>query len=765
MLFQSIIRRPLFPSLKLGMALALFISLAQFSNAQQTVGTGLTRYVDPLIGSAKHGHVFVGANVPFGAVQLGPNNIFEGWDWCSGYNYASNTITGFAHTHLSGTGIGDLGDISIMPTTGKVILEKGQKENPAIGYLSTFSHEKETAKAGYYSVWLDKYDIKAELTATERVGFHQYTFKKGAENPHLMLDLVDGIGWDQPVASMLKQVDAQTIVGYRNSKGWSTDQRLFFVIKLSQPLKNIQLYDGAKLQNGTNASGKQLKAVVNFQAIQNDILQIKVAISPVSVENAMLNLHTELSGWDFKATVKKADQQWEKELQKVKIDASTNTKKIFYTALYHTMVAPSLFNDVNGDYRGTDKKVYKKAAFKNLTTFSLWDTYRAAHPLYTILHQDKVNDVVNTMLAIYKQQGKLPVWHLMGSETNTMIGYHAVPVIVDAYLKGFRGYDVKLAYEAIKQSAMQKTDGIDYIQQLKYIPADKVNEAVAKGLEYAIDDYCIAQMAKALNHTEDYAYFSKRAQLYQQYFDPQTQFMRGKLADGTWRSPFSPFASKHREDDYTEGNAWQYVWLVPHDVEGLVKLFGSEKSFSTKLDSLFTVPFQFGKESSPDISGLIGNYAQGNEPGHHIPYLYPYVGQPWKTADLIRKIDQDFFTAKPDGLCGNEDVGQMSAWYIFSALGFYPVNPANGTYVFGSPLLNAASISLPGNKKFDIKVINNSKENKYIQKIVLNGKAYTKSYLPHLKIEKGGKLEIYMGKQPSPTFGVAVKDRPVSNMN
>ncbi len=744
---------------------ASFISFAQFSNAQQPVSTSLTRYVDPLIGSAKHGHVFVGANVPFGAVQLGPNNIFEGWDWCSGYNYASNTITGFAHTHLSGTGIGDLGDISIMPTTGAVILNKGQKENPYIGYLSTFSHEKETAKAGYYSVWLDKYDIKAELTTTARVGFHQYTFKKGAENPHLMLDLVDGIGWDQPVTSMLKQVDAYTIVGYRNSKGWSTDQRLFFVIKLSQPLKDMQLYDDNQLQKGNNANGKQLKAVINFQAIQNDILQIKVALSPVSVENALLNLQTELPGWDFKATVKKADQQWEKELQKVKIDASTNTQKIFYTALYHTMVAPSLFNDVNGDYRGTDKKVYKKASFNNLTTFSLWDTYRAAHPLFTILHQDKVNDVVNTMLAIYKQQGKLPVWHLMGSETNTMIGYHAVPVIVDAYLKGYRGYDVKLAYEAIKQSAMQKTDGIEYIQQLKYIPADKVNEAVAKGLEYAIDDYCIAQMAKALNHTEDYVYFTKRAKLYQQYFDPQTQFMRGKLADGSWRSPFSPFASKHREDDYTEGNAWQYVWLVPHDVEGLVKLFGSEKAFTTKLDSLFTVPFQFGKECSPDISGLIGNYAQGNEPGHHIPYLYPYVGQPWKTADLIRKIDQEFFTAKPDGLCGNEDVGQMSAWYIFSALGFYPVNPANGAYVFGSPLLNAATISLPGNKKFNIKVLHNSAANKYIQKILLNGQPYTKSYILHQTVAKGGKLEIYMGNQPSPTFGVAVKDRPLSNMN
>ncbi len=745
--------------------IGLLILFPVVAPAQQAKIAKLTSFVDPMIGSAKHGHVFVGANVPYGAVQLGPNNIFEGWDWCSGYNYSSNNITGFAHTHLSGTGIGDLGDISIMPATGKVLLEKGKKDNLELGYASTFSHDKEVAKAGYYSVWLDRYSIKAELTATERVGFHQYTFKAGSENPHLMLDLVEGIGWDSPVASSLKQLDAYTLVGYRNSKGWSADQRLYFVIKLSQPIKNLKIYSSNQPQQGTDVKGKELKAVIDLASLPQNKIQVKVALSPVSIDNAILNLKTELPGWDFSATVKQADAKWEKQLQKVKIEANTATKRVFYTALYHTMVAPSLFNDVNKDYLGTDKKVYKNASFNNLTTFSLWDTYRAAQPLFTILHPEKVLDVINTMLAIYKQQGKLPVWHLMGSETNTMIGYHAVPVIVDAYLKGYRGIDVNLAYEAIKQSAMQKTDGIEYIQQLKYIPADKVNESVAKALEYAIDDYCIAQMALALNKKEDYTYFTKRAKLYQEYFDPQTQFMRGKLADGNWRTPFSPFASKHREDDYTEGNAWQYIWLVPHDVEGLVKLFGSEKSFVTKLDSLFSVPFQFSKESSPDISGLIGNYAQGNEPGHHIPYLYNYVGQPWKTADLVRQIDREFYTDKPDGLCGNEDVGQMSAWYIFSAMGFYPVNPANGAYVFGSPLLNEASIALPSNKKFNIKVTNNSASNKYIQKITLNGKPYTKSYILHKTIMAGGNLQIYMGSKPSTTFGVALAYRPISNLS
>ncbi|WP_431293225.1 GH92 family glycosyl hydrolase [Pedobacter sp. P26] len=741
----------------------LFLTAFLFSlNATAQQKPKLTRYIDPLIGSAKHGHVFVGANVPFGAVQLGPNNIFEGWDWCSGYNYSSNTITGFAHTHLSGTGIGDLGDISIMPATGKLLLEKGKTADDQGGYLSQFSHQNEVAKAGYYSVLLDKYQIKAELTATERVGFHQYTFKKGAENPHIIIDLIEGIGWDAPVSASFKQLDATTLVGHRNSKGWANDQRLYFVIKLSQPVKNIALYDSTVVKNGATLSGKKLKAAVSFNAINNDKLQIKVALSPISIENAILNLKTELPGWDFVSTVKNAEAKWEKELSKVKIEASTVTKKVFYTALYHTMIAPSLFNDVNKDYLGADKKIYTKASFNNVTTFSLWDTYRAANPLFTILHPDKVSDVVNSMLAIYKQQGKLPVWHLMGNETNTMVGYHAVPVIVDAYLKGYRGFDVNLAYEAIKQSAMQKTDGIEYIQELKYIPADKVNESVGKALEYAIDDYCIAQMAKALNKTADYTYFSKRSKLYSLYFDPSVQFMRGKLANGNWRSPFDPFSSKHREDDYVEGNAWQYTWLVPQDVEGLIGLFGGDKAFINKLDSLFTLPLDLGTNGSPDISGLIGNYAQGNEPNHHITYLYSYAGEPWKTADLIRKIDKDFYSSNPDGLCGNEDVGQMSAWYIFTAMGFYPVNPANGAYVFGTPLINGATISLAGNKEFSIKVIGNSAANKYIQKIVLNGKPYSKSYILHKAIVAGGKMEIYMGNTPSATWGVKPEDRPIS---
>lgn len=709
-----------------------------------------TDYVDPLIGSAAHGHVFVGANVPFGAVQLGPSNVFGGWDWCSGYNYVSNTITGFSHTHLSGTGIGDLNDILVMPATGTV----------ASDGVSLFSHDQEIAKPGYYSVMLQKHQIRAELTATERVGFHRYTFPEGHRDANVMLDLAAGLGWDSPKDTYVKLLNPTTLVGYRFSKGWADDQRLFFAIKLSLPLKNMALYDSTAVKNGTSLKAVKARAYLKFKAITGNILKLKVGLSPVSYENALANIQTELPDWNFEQAVARADQKWNRELEKINIEADIATKKKFYTAMYHTMFAPSLFNDANGDYRGTDKKIYPKAGFSNYTTFSLWDTYRAYHPLFTIVHPDKVSDVINSFLAIYKQQGKLPVWHLMGNETNTMIGYHAVPIIADAYLKGFKGFDAGLAYEAAKQSAMQQTDGIDYAQQLKYIPADKVIEAVAKGLEYAIDDWCIAQMAKAMGKTADYDYFSKRAALYSLYFDKESQFMRGRLADGSWRNPFDPVASKHREDDYTEGNAWQYTWLVPQDPHGLIALFGGDQPFSKKLDSLFSMSSEMTNGSSPDITGLIGQYAQGNEPNHHIPYLYAFAGQPWKTADVVHKVMDSLYTTKPDGLCGNEDLGQMSSWYVFSAMGFYPVNPANGIYIFGSPAVDEAVIDLPKGKKFQIRAINNSRENKYIQKIVFNGKAYTKSYLEHSAIINGGSLVLYMGNKPSLEWGVATSDRP-----
>ncbi|TKC61375.1 glycoside hydrolase family 92 protein [Pedobacter hiemivivus] len=722
-------------------------------NAQTTIKSKLTGNVNPFIGSAKHGHVFVGANVPHGAVQLGPSQImqtwdkFNGWDWCSGYNYDSPEILGFTHTHLSGTGIGDLNDILLLPANGKTQVVRAKFNDMESGYGSFFSKQKEVAKPGYYEVYLDKYKIKAQLTATERIGFHQYTYEK-KDNAHLLVDLGFGMGWDEPVETYFKQINATTFEGYRFSKGWAVDQRVYFAIQLSVPVTKAELYNVSALQQGTQATGKEIKAALFFDAEKNAQLKVKVAISPVSASNALLNLKTELPGWDFNVAVQRADAKWEKALSSVRIEASPIQKTKFYTALYHTMIAPSLFNDVNGDYRGADKKVHKKADFNNYTTFSLWDTYRGLNPLMTILQPERVNDIVNSMLAIYQQQGKLPVWHLHGNETNCMIGYPAVPVIVDAYLKGFRNYDVELAYKAIRQSAMQDTNGIQYMQKLKFIPADEVEESVAKAMEYAISDASIAQMAKALGKKDDFKYFTDRSKLYQQYFDKSTGHFRGRMADDSWRTPFNPYNAVHRQNDYCEGNAWQYTWLVPQDVKGLINCFGGTQPFLTKLDSLFTISSKLDAETSPDISGLIGQYAHGNEPNHHIPYLYSMAVQPWKTAEIIRQIDQQFYTDKPDGLCGNDDAGEMSAWYVFSALGFYPVHPTSGEYVFGSPLIDQATIKLPGNKTFRITVMGNSKDNPYIRKIELNHKPYTKSFVTHHTIVAGGEMKIYMGNKP-----------------
>ncbi|KFF03028.1 GH92 family glycosyl hydrolase [Flavobacterium reichenbachii] len=745
------------------LALNLLFSSEMMSQEKKTKANSLdyTKYVDPLIGSGGHGHVFVGANVPFGAVQLGPVNIFEGWDWCSGYNYSSNTILGFTHTHLSGTGIGDLNDILLLPFSGKTALTKGTKTDMETGYGSYFSHKNEVTKPGYYSVLLDKYKIKAELTASERVGFHKYTFES-ANDAHILLDLADGIGWDKPVKTFIKKISDTKIAGYRYSTGWAADQRVYFAMEFSQPIKNMALYDSITAVKGTEFEGLKMKAVLDFVTSKNKQVLVKVGISPVSYENASANIQAEIPNWNFEGTVKEATSKWNTELNKIQIKGNDKTMKVFYTSLYHTMFAPSIFNDANGDYRGTDKKVYEKANFTNYTTFSLWDTYRALHPLYTITQPDKINDIVKSFLAIYQQQGRLPVWHLMGNETNTMNGNHSIAVIVDAYLKGYRDYDTELAYEAVKKTAMQKREGMDYVQKLEYIPADKLLESVGNALEYAIDDYCIALMAKALNRTDDYDYFTKRANLYKLYFDKETTFMRGKLSNGNWRTPFNPLSSAHRKDDYVEGNAWQYTWLVPQDPYSLIDLFGSEDKFLAKLDSLFLLTDKVeGEDISPDISGLIGQYAQGNEPNHHIPYLYAYAGQPWKTAKLIREIDEKFYSTKPDGLCGNEDLGQMSAWYIFSSMGFYSVNPANGIYVLGSPLVNNAVIHYKKDISFTLTAVNNSAANLYIQKAEYNGKPYTKSYITHDMIVKGGELKLFMGSKPSTTFGVKKEDRPL----
>lgn len=721
-------------------------------------------YVDPYIGSGGHGHVFVGASVPFGAVQVGPNNIVKGWDWCSGYHYSDSVVIGFSQTHLSGTGIGDLGDVLIMPYTGSVKTNRGTQDNPTSGYGSHYSHANETARPGYYAVKLEDHDVQVELTATERVGFHKYTFPKG-KPAHIIVDLKEGIGWDAPVETFIRQKDEYTLEGYRFSKGWAEDQRLWFAIRSSVPLKQFAVYDGDEKKEGKELKAKFTKGVISFDNAPSQVM-LKVGISPVSSENALANINAEAPGWDFNQVVNSANAKWTRQLSKINVQtADENAKRVFYTALYHTMIGPALFNDHDGSYRGTDKKVYTNPGFDNYSVFSLWDTYRSAAPLSTLLHPDKVGSFVNSMLAIYRQQGKLPVWPLMGNETNCMVGYHAVPVIADAYLKGFKGFDPAAALEAMKVSSTRDDLGLKYVKERGYIPADKEFESVSKAMEYAIDDWCIAAMAKKMGKTEDYQYYAKRAAYYKNYFDSTIKFVRPRMEDGSFKTPYDPFHSKHEKGDFTEGNGWQYTWLVPQDVEGLISLMGGDEPFTKKLDSLFEAKGDMGAEASSDISGLIGMYAHGNEPSHHVTYMYTYAGNQWKTAEKVRQVMKEFYTAKPEGLAGNEDVGAMSSWYVLSSVGFYPVNPAKGLYVFGSPLFDKASLRLQEGKTLTVQTINNSAENKYIQSITWNGKPYTKSYIRHEDIVKGGTLTIKMGNKPNYDFGKAEADRPNSLIN
>lgn len=720
----------------------------------------LIDYVDPLIGSDNHGHVFVGANEPFGAVQLGPNNFYKGWDWSSGYHYSDSIFKGFSHLNLSGTGATDLGDILVMPATGELKIVSGSQHNHLAGYASKYSRENEIAEPGYYSVLLERYNIKAELTATQRVGFHKYTFPV-SENAHIIIDLAEGNA-DKSTDTKITKIDNQTITGYRFSDGWSQDQRVYFAIKLSKPFNELLIFDSIKQLDILDAKGVQLKAVLNFTTTTNEELFLKVAISPVSEDNALLNLAAEILNWDFELVKKNTQLKWENELSKIQVSSSNENMETFYTALYHTMFAPSLYNDVNKDYLGTNKKKYTANSFENYTTFSLWDTYRAVHPLFTITQPERVNDMVNSMLAINDQQGYLPEWHLMGHDNSVMIGYSSVSVIADAYLKGYNGFDANRAYNACKKAAMRNVEGINYAHSLNYIPANKENESVAKAMEYAISDWAIAMMAKQMGKMEDYEYFLKRSKAYENYFDPEVKFMRGKNSDGTWYEPFDPVASSHRNDPYCEGNAWQYIWLVPHDVEGLVNLFEGEEYFIEKLDSLFTISSKLGHGASADISGLIGQYAHGNEPSHHIVYMYPYVGQQWKTAEKTRQIMSELYSNKPDGLSGNEDCGQMSAWYVFSALGFYPVNPQNGAYVFGSPMVDKAIIKTNMGKEFKIIAHNNNNKNIYIKQAKLNGKNYSKSFITHKDIQSGGILEFVMDSIPNVQYGKNEEDRPKS---
>ena len=699
-----------------------------------------TDYVDPFIGTGGHGHTFPGATVPFGMVQLSPDNPAKGWDWTSGYHYSDSVLLGFSHTHLSGTGVGDLLDILIMPFLSDYPSNTNNEHNRL---YSHYTHDKEIAEPGYYSVLFDNGNISAELTTTERVGFHKYSFQNG-KKAKILLDLGYAQNYDKSIESKIEIISDKKIVGYRKSSGWAKLQPTYFAIEFSEPFE-YKLYKNKSFIDSTRVLSDSVEAVFSFGLDNNSAVMLKVGISSASIEGAVKNIQQEISDWDFNKVKKNASEKWENELSKIKVKTTDReVKKIFYTAMYHSFLAPYLFNDSNKEYFGADSVTHKAVNYNKYTLFSLWDTFRALHPLITITKPEIVDDFVESILSFYDEYKLLPTWDLLNNETDVMIGYHAVPVLYDAYKKGLTKVDSERIYKAMVKSSMQDTFGIGYFQEYGFIPSDLEVEAVSKVLEYSFDDWCIAQLANDLGKKDDYEYYLKRSKAYELLFDENVGFMRGKNKNGKWVDNFSPTLVEHRKTDYTEANAWQYTWHVLHDVDGLINLFGSEQNFVTKLDSLFSISSHMEGDVSPDISGLIGQYAHGNEPCHHITYLYSHTNQMWKGAEKIKLIRDSMYKTNPDGLAGNDDCGQMSSWYVFSSLGFYPLNPADGKYWFGTPLFEEAVISVNNGGKFKIVAKDLSSENIYIQSVILNNKKIERNYLTHKEIMNGGEVVFNM---------------------
>ena len=707
-------------------------------------------YVNPKIGTGGHGHVFVGANVPFGFVQLGPTSIPQSWDWCSGYHDSDNTVIGFSHTHLSGTGIGDLFDVTVMPVIGLTTAERGTEDRPDRGAWSYADRSQEVAEPGYYSVPLERYGIKAELTATSRVGFHRYTFPE-ASNAAIIFDLENGGCWDDVTDAGFDVVrnDGGKVIalgGYRYSSGWARNQKIFFWATFSTPLENFSVEQNTSRDSERGRERKALYGRCDLgSTTAGQQILVKVALSPVSVEGAKANMTAELSGWDFEAVKAAARTAWNSELGKVKIETDDADKRtVFYTALYHTMVAPSQYNDVDGRYRGSDD-VVREGNFQNYTTFSLWDTYRAAMPLMTLIHPEKMNDMVATMYHIYKEQGDLPVWHLMGNETDCMVGNPGLIAFADAVVKGFRaGLTDDEIIEAMTVTATTPDRGQDLRMQYGFIPADLYHESVANDMEYAVADGALANAAEYLGRKDIAAAYRERSHSYRHFWDPELQFMRGRKTDGSFTEPFDPIYSRHETSDYTEGTGWQYIWLVPQDVDGLVGLFGSKEAMETKLDGLFEAPDHIeGENASPDISGLIGQYAHGNEPGHHTIYLYSMLGRPDKAAARLHQVYGQMYFNDVEGLAGNEDVGQMSAWYVLSSMGFYQVEPACPRLWFGLPLFSKEVVKVAGGE-FTIKA--EGPLDGHIASMKLNGQPYDLPYIEYKDIVAGGTLEYTLVK-------------------
>lgn len=709
-------------------------------NTQVCAQDQLTSLVNPFIGTGGHGHTYPGACAPFGLVQLSPDTRLDGWDGCSGYHYSDDVIYGFSHTHLSGTGISDYGDILLMPACGTPELRD-------YAYRSPFRHDEESAAPGYYTVKFPS-GIYAELTATERTGMHRYTFPK-AEGNTLVLDLKHR---DEVLESWFQLVNDSTIIGYRQSKAWAPDQRLWFALVVNTKIEKLLISNNdGPLKKGKKANGKYLKALLSFGPLTDQQLIVKVALSPVSTDGALANLKAENPGWSFDEIRESTKQKWEAELSKIVVSGASHDQIVnFYSALYHAFIVPNLNNDHNGDYRGRDMKVHSAPDHEYYGTFSLWDTYRATHPLYVLTQTKRTVDFIKTFIAQYEQGGLLPVWELSSNETFCMIGYHAVPVIADAYIKGISGFDAGKALQAMKASALQNHQGLDSYRRQGYIASTDAAESVSRTLEYAYDDWSIAQMAEKMGQKEDYQTYIRRAQYYKNVFDPTTGFMRARI-NGGWIAPFDPAEVNF---NYTEANAWQYSFYVPQDVAGWIELLGGKQKAIDKLDALFEADSKTTGRDQADITGLIGQYAHGNEPSHHMAYLYTFLDQAWKTQKLVRRLQTEMYHNAPEGLCGNEDCGQMSSWFVFSSMGFYPLTPASDIYMIGTPLFEQTDIQLENGKRFTITASGNSVDKPYIQSATLNGKELQRPWITHQEITAGGELHFVMGAQPNHNWGL-----------
>ena len=723
-------------------------------------GADFTHDVNIFIGTGGHGHCYPGASVPFGMVQLSPDTYNDEWDWCSGYHLSDSSIMGFSHTHLSGTGAADMLDILLMPGTGEAKMVPGSREHPEEGYRSRFSHQDESATPGYYSVFLKDYKVRAELTATERVGVHRYTFPQ-AKDAHFILDLAHRYG--QPTEkknalrwSKLSVVGNDTVVGGRSTDIWAKRRQIYFAMQFSRPFKSWNIVAGQQRLDPSvrDSDANGVKCLLFFDTKANEPILVKAGLSGVSAELALKNLRAEVPDWNFERVRRSAHDKWKRELSRVAIEADPRVRQIFYTGLYHSMLAPTLFDDVDGSYRGMDNQVHQApSGMHNYSTYSLWDTYRALHPLYTLMLPERVPDLVNGLIRMTQESpAGPPIWPLQGEETFCMTGYHSVSVIAEALNKGFKGIDAGQAYASLKKRAFADDyEGLAYYRKLNYIPADKIGESTSKTQDYCYDDWAIAHVARAAGAMDDYGQLLRRSTNYRNLFDKQSRFIRPKLEDGKWAEPFDPKSVGHSKQwrDFTESNSWQGTFANQHDLHAYIDLFGGRDAFVQKLDELFNQSSQLPPDAPPDIAGLIGQYAHGNEPSHHIAYLYAYAGAPWKTQQRVRQILDTLYDNKPDGLAGNEDCGQMSAWYIMSALGFYAVDPVSANYVIGSPVIDRASIDVGNGKRLNIEVKRGSPQDKHVQSVRLNGAAHEQCWFRHSDLANGATVVFEMGSQPN----------------